>query len=121
MGTFLKGHGDVLRSNRCIVGLDTARTTDNIVSVTSETEGNNPPNVGQFYGDCADSHLTMISNEYYTPDGIVKIGCHGDRFHTMQEMQDLFGLEIGSRGGTIPGDAVILQWASKIMCHKSYC
>jgi hypothetical protein len=122
MGTFLKGHGDVLSSNRCIVGLDQAITAIHSVSELemSERTENTPPHVGRFYGDCADSHLKMSSNEYYTPDGVVNIGCNGDSFHTMQEMQELFGLEIGSKGGTIPGDAVIAQWAAKIMCYQPH-
>lgn len=123
MGTFLKGHGDTLRSNRCIVGLDKARTSINWISAikTSERTGDTPPNVGRFYGECGDSHLTMTSNEYYTPDGVVNIGCSGDNFHTLQELQDLFRLEIGSKGGTIPDDAVILQWAAKILCFQPIC
>jgi hypothetical protein len=121
MGTFLKGHGDVLCSNRCIVGLEKAKSQINGISAMSERRENTPPHVGRFYGDCADSHLTMTFNEYYTPDGIVNIGCNGDIFHTMQEMQELFGLEIGSKGGTIPGDAVIMDWASKILCYQPNC
>lgn len=123
MGTFLKGHGDVLRSNRCIIGLDHVRNTVGGLDATEKhwSKASSPPNVGRFYGDCADSHLTMASNEYYTPDGVVNIGCNGDIFHTLKEMQDLFGLETGSVGGKIPDDATILKWAARIMCYPSLC
>ncbi|KAG7341556.1 beta-helix fold protein [Nitzschia inconspicua] len=114
MGTFLRGHGDVLRSNRCILGLGQGSIETN-GSNSFELVATDPPNVGRFYGACDDSHLIMSSNEYYTPDGVVNIGCNGNSFHTMKEMQEKFGLEIDSKGGKIPEDTLILEWASKLV------
>lgn len=115
MGSFLAGHGDVLRSNRCILGLGEAK------AISASTLRSDPPNVGRFYGECADSHLTMSSNEYFTPDGTVIIGCNGNSFHTMKEMQQMFGLEVDSTGGMVPDDLTILEWASELVCYQSRC
>jgi hypothetical protein len=123
MGTFLRGHGDILRSNRCVLGLEKASRNLNFSSAVDGVESihSDPPNVGRFYGSCSDSHLTMTSNEYYTPDGVVNIGCNGNSFHTLKEMQHLFGLEIDSLGSKVPEDSTILEWAAKIICHQPRC
>ncbi|KAL3914224.1 MAG: hypothetical protein SGARI_000235 [Bacillariaceae sp.] len=72
-------------------------------------------NVGHFFGSCNSSHLIMTKNEYYTPDGAVTIICESDTHHTLKEMQEQFGLEAGSRGGKLPGDAQIIEWAQAIL------
>lgn len=109
MGTFFEGHGDVLRRNRCILGIDQTKHT------SAYEDKDMPRNVGRFYGECAHSHLTMVDNEYYTPDGVTTIGCEGDSFHSLKEMQDQFGLEIGSFGGPLPDDSKILEWANDLI------
>jgi hypothetical protein len=105
MGDFLEGHGDVLRGNRCLVGLGNSHN-----SIDDQI-----PFVGRLWGGCEDSHVTLAGNHYFTPDGVVKIACHEDDYVTLDEIQRKFGLEGNSTGGTLPSEVKILHWAKSIM------
>lgn len=127
MGSFLEGHGDTLRRNRCVLGLGSSenRVKKAILAQTALGDiafGKNSSKlekdsnvVGHFYGSCADSHLTLEKNEYYTPDGEIVIVCESDSHHALEEMQEQFGLESGSTGGMLPCDSQILQWAEALV------
>ena len=123
MGGFLEGHGDTLQRNRCVLGLahpsnehtdaifKQSTLADIVFAKNSDVLRDESKVVGHFYGSCADSHLNFSSNEYYTPDGEVVIVCESDTHHTLKEMQDQFGLEVGSVGGMLPNESQILDWA----------
>ena len=159
MGGFLEGHGDILRGNRCLVGLhdtydDDGETSDckndndsscytskrmteamamatkttSLSRASSSSSGttiiddNNfedePPFVGRLWGGCEDSHVTLASNEYYTPDGIALIGCNGNDFYNLSDMTTKFGLEVNSTNGPLPDVDTILEWATLIVMEK---
>ena len=159
MGGFLEGHGDILRGNRCLVGLhdnydDDSETSDcendndsscytskrmteamamatkttslsrasSSSSSTTIIDDNNsddePPFVGRLWGGCEDSHVTLASNEYYTPDGIALIGCNGNDFYNLSDMTTKFGLEVNSTNGPLPDVDTILEWATSVVMEK---
>ena len=130
MGSFKEGHGDVLRGNRCLLGLSTGNGNDDAdadnTSTATEKTGTDvlheehgyysiddePPFVGSLWEACEDSSVTLESNEYYTPDGIALIGCNGrNDFYTLQDMATKFGLEVNSTVSILPDVRTILEWA----------
>ena len=135
MGNFLEGHGDVLRGNRCLVGLrndddridcedfDSSCGTSEIMMTASSLDRvleDEPPFVGRLWGDCEASHVTLVSNEYYTPDGIAMIGCNGNDFYNLKDMATKFGLEVNSTSARLPDVETILDWArSTTMIHQT--
>ena len=140
MGNFLEGHGDVLRGNRCLVGLrddddksDGDKSDYEVYDSSYETSGtmvtvlsldgvleDEPPFVGRLWGGCQDSHVTLVSNEYYTPDGIAMIACNGNDFYNLEDMATKFGLEVNSTSALLPDVQTILNWArSTVMVHQT--
>ena len=135
MGSFNEGHGDVLRGNRCLVGLSTGsyafnddRPTSSTMQVrenllrekygyNSSSTDDESPFVGRLWGGCEDSHVTLESNEYYTPDGIAMVVCNGDDFHKLEEMGPNFGLEVNSTVSVLPDVKTILTWAEAATQH----
>jgi len=127
MGNFKEGHGDVLRGNRCLLGLGSGNdnvdgSNTNIAKETMEAAAlleeyghssidDEPPFVGRLWGGCEDSHVTLESNEYYTPDGIAMVGCNGNDFYKLQDLATKFGLEVNSTVSTLPDVKTILEWA----------
>jgi len=155
MGGFLEGHGDILRGNRCLVGLHdnyddddetsdceddndsscyTSKRTTKAMATTTKTKSlsrasgtaiiiddnddDEPPFVGRLWGGCEDSYVTLVSNEYYTPDGIALIGCNGKDFYNLNDMATKFGLEVNSTNGALPDVDTILEWATSIVMEK---
>jgi len=129
MGGFNEGHGDVLRGNKCLLGLRTGKDNVRGDSMGIDTKkireaalreeygysttsvDDESPFVGRLWGGCVDSHVTLESNEYYTPDGIAMVVCHGDDFHELQDMASKFGLEVNSTVSVLPDVKTILEWA----------
>jgi hypothetical protein len=129
MGDFNEGHGDVLRGNKCLLGLSTGKDDIRGDSTSIDTQkiretalrkeygysttgiDDEFPFVGRLWGGCVDSHVTLESNEYYTPDGIAMVVCHGDDFHELQDMATKFGLEVNSTVSVLPDVKTILEWA----------
>jgi hypothetical protein len=153
MGGFLEGHGDILRGNRCLVGLHdnyddddetsdckddndsscytSKRMTEAMAMATKTTSlfrassssgttitDDEPPFVGRLWGGCEDSHVTLVSNEYYTPDGIALICCNGKDFYNLSDITTKFGLEVNSTNGPLPDVDTILEWATSIVMEK---
>merc|ERR1711935_1045975 len=127
MGDFKEGHGDILRGNRCLLGL---RTDDDSVGGRSTSRGtekfetatlhekygyssndDEPPFVGRLWGGCENSPVTLESNEYYTPDGIAMVACNSKDFYKLQDIATKFGLEINSTVSVLPDVKTILKWA----------
>jgi hypothetical protein len=125
MGGFNEGHGDVLRGNRCLLGLRIGKDNISTIIATkkireaalreeygySTSIDDEPPFVGRLWGGCVDSHVTLESNKYYTPDGIAMVVCNGDDFHKLQDMATKFGLEVNSTVSVLPDLKTILEWA----------
>jgi len=125
MGSFREGHGDVLRGNKCLLGIDAGQDeVDNLASSAQTMReaalrerygykytNDEDPFVGRLWGGCVDSHLTLESNEYYTPDGIAMVICNGDEYHKLEDMAPTFGLEINSTVSSLPDVRTILVWA----------
>lgn len=76
----------------------------------SNTEDEDPF-VGRLWGGCEDSHMTIESNEYYTPDGTAMVVCNGDNYHKLEDMAPTFGLEVNSTASVLPDVRTILAWA----------
>lgn len=114
MGSFFEGHGDILRRNRCLLGLGNSPGSNEWDDPYDEAPlpGEKEPehNVGSFGGECEHSPLTLASNEYYTPDGEANVSC-GSGTYSLNDLQEKFGLEEGSTNALLPDDETILQWA----------
>jgi len=124
MGSFKEGHGDILRGNKCLLGLQ--GTLDGNESIAIETSNRNsreavlrkeygtssqfvdPKFVGSMYLGC--EHATLESNEYYTPDGKAFIMC-GDKYYNVNDMAEKLGQEINSTVTVLPEVKTILKWA----------
>ena len=116
----------MLRGNRCLLGLDGIRnnvdgdsawvTSEKVRTAALHKEYNyssindDMPFVGRLWSACKESHVTLESNEYYTPDGIAMIGCD-DKFYTLTDAATKFGLEVNSTVSTLPNVTTILDWA----------
>jgi len=133
MGSFKQGHGDILRGNRCLLGLgkvEIIKKTDTIYETMRlealckkygcTRSSDEPPFVGRLWGGCEDSHVTLESNEYYTPDGIAMVGCNGNNFYKLRDVESKFGLEVNSTVALLPDVDTILAWArSTLMTTKA--
>jgi len=121
MGTFNEGHGDILRGNKCLLGLQgTLDSSDNESKRMKFREArlreeygysindDDPKFVGSMYRGC--ENVTLESNEYYTPDGKAFIMC-SDNFYDMDDMRNKLGLEINSTVAVLPDVKTILDWA----------
>lgn len=61
--------------------------------------------------------MVLQDNEYYTPDGEVKLGC-GYNNIPLNEVQETFGVEEGSIGGKLPNEDTILEWARELLIQE---
>lgn len=117
MGDFNKGHGDILRRNRCLVGLghkmDSGCGDPSCSSPTPESDESQQI-VGYLWGSCKDSAVVLSENEYFTPDGKAKIGCDDGAF-PLEEMQTKYGREIGSTHSKLPDEETMIQWAKQML------
>ena len=113
MGDFYKGHGDVLRRNRCLVGLGNSMGSGcgdpSCASPVPETRESQEI-VGHLWGGCHDSAVKLTENQYFTPDGEVKIGCQDDSV-PLEELQSKYGMELGSSKAKLPDDETMIEWA----------
>ena len=135
MGDFKKGHGDILRGNKCLLGLGGGindvdwiggTTTSEQISLEVWNEKHNyvskndePPFVGRVWQGCKDHPVTLEFNEYYTPDGIAIISCPAGEFHKLQDVQTEFGLELNSTVSKLPDVITILEWAKSATRESS--
>jgi len=125
MGTFNEGHGDILRGNKCLLGLqgtlDSNKSDDMMMkSIRKIREArlreeygysitdDDPKFVGSMHKGC--ENVTLESNEYYTPDGKAFIMCK-DNFYDLNDMRNKLGLEINSTVAVLPDVKTILDWA----------
>ena len=122
MGTFKEGHGDILRGNKCLLGLQgTLDSSESYrISIRKIREArlreeygysvtdDDPKFVGSMYKGCV--NVTLESNEYYTPDGKAFIMCK-DNFYDLNDMRNKLGLEINSTVSVLPDVKTILDWA----------
>lgn len=136
MGNFLKGHGDVLRGNKCLIGLgeidkrsnskhsvysssifgnELSYTTRKLEARFSVEDKEEPPFVGRLWEGCFNSHVTLTSNKYYTPDGIARIACGERKFLNLSKVVSEFGLEENSTNQTLPGISEIIAWARSMV------
>jgi hypothetical protein len=122
MGSFLEGHGDVLRGNRCLIGLMKTSNMDDPCqdpqcaskNLFTNSKDDKRTIVGGLWGGCQNSHVTLASNEYYTPDGTAMIGC-GEDAYTLGDAATLFGLEVGSTSAVLPNEETIVGWAESMV------
>jgi hypothetical protein len=56
----------------------------------------------------------LSENQYFTPDGVAKIGCQDDTI-SLEELQTKYGMEIGSTHAMLPDEETMLQWARQMM------
>jgi hypothetical protein len=79
----------------------------------SSSIDDDPPFLGRLWGGCEDPHVSLESNEYYTPDGIGLIWCNGyDKpFQNLADMASKFGLEVNSTVSVLPDVTTMLTWA----------
>ena len=96
MGTFYEGHGDILRGNKCLLGLQGILDSNDSYRISMrkirearlrEEYGysitdDDPKFVGSMHKGCV--NVTLESNEYYTPDGKAFIMCK-DNFYDLDD------------------------------------
>ena len=120
MGDFYKGHGDVLRRNRCLVGLGNSMGSGcgdpSCASPTPESKESQEI-VGHLWAGCDDSPVELTENQYFTPDGKVKIGCQDD-FVPLEELQSKYGMEMGSSKAPLPDDETMIKWAKELLVQR---
>lgn len=118
---FLPGHGDVVRNNRCIVGLETiSSTTKEHIELAGPRDSKGelrdrlPDNIG--YMTCKNGNAVLYNNSYFTPHGNASISCRDlDQEISFTDLQDKYGFEKGSTVSTIPPVKSILQWANAML------
>jgi len=117
MGSFYQGHGDILRRNRCLVGLGHKMGSGcgdpSCASPTPEKKVSQEI-VGHLWGGCEGSAVKLSSNQYYTPDGEARIGC-GDDVISLGELQTHFGMEQDSMTEKLPDEETMIEWAKKML------
>ena len=120
-GSFLPGHGDIVRNNQCIVGLETVSSLKHgMLAGPRDANGSlrskELDNIA-YLGRCKGSNAQLYNNSYYTPHGNASINCYdidgGDI--SLAELQEKYGLEHGSFSTTIPPIETILGWARSLL------
>ena len=123
MGTFYKGHGDILRRNRCLVGLGNKMGSgcgDPSCADPIPESLESQQIVGRLWGGCDNNAAVELSaNDYFTPDGIVKIGC-GDEDIPLEDLQNKYKMEIGSTRSKLPDEETIIKWASEMLEKSAF-
>ena len=117
MGGFLEGHGDVLRRNKCLLGLGDRMDSgcgDPSCAVPNSNSEDASKIIGSLWSGCKDSHITLVSNEYYTPDGTAFIRCGQDET-SLSSVQKEFGLEADSTISILPDEDTILMWTRTML------
>ena len=117
MGDFYNGHGDILRRNRCLVGLGHKMGSGcgdpscaNPIPESDESQ----QIVGHLWGGCDNSTVELSDNQYFTPDGEAQIECQDNTF-TLEEVQTKFGMEKGSSKAKLPDEEMMIDWAKEMM------
>ena len=116
MGSFYQGHGDILRRNRCLVGLGNKMGSgcgDPSCADPIPESLESQQIVGHIWDSCENSAVELSMNEYFTPDGEVKIGC-GDDILSLDYIQQTFGMEMGSTRAKLPDEETMIQWAKDV-------
>jgi hypothetical protein len=118
LGSFYKGHGDVLRRNRCLVGLGNRMGSgcgDPSCASPVPDADESQQIVGYLWGGCQDSAVELSDNHYFTPDGEAKIGCGDDLSVPLEEFQSKYGMEIGSSKAPLPDENTMIAWARDML------
>jgi hypothetical protein len=117
MADFFQGHGDVLRRNRCLLGvgnrMDSGCGDPSCARPVPETDESQQV-VGHVWGGCQDSAAELTENQYFTPDGEVKIDCQDDVV-LLEELQSKYGMEKGSTKGRLPDEETMIAWAMDLL------
>ena len=117
MGSFYKGHGDVYKNNRCLVGLgnpmDSGCGDPSCASPRPESDESQQI-VGHLWGGCENSAFFLEKNQYFTPDGKARIGCQ-DNAIPLEDLQSKYGMEIGSTHSKLPNEDTLIQWAKDML------
>ncbi len=117
MGNFYEGHGDILRRNRCLVGIGNKMGSgcgDPSCADTIPESAESQQIVGRLWGGCDHSAVDLSANQYFTPDGEVKVGC-GDDDIPLEELQTKYGMEIGSTKSKLPDEKTMIEWAQEML------
>ena len=126
-GSFFAGHGDIVRNNRCLVGLETFghSTQDFPTSTFRKMNGqmfeSHQDNVA-FVNRCKEGNSVMFNNSYYTPHGNASYRCGdfgNDEEFNLTRVQDEFGIEKGSTSETFPSLDVLVQWAKSLLIEDN--
>lgn len=119
--SFLPGHGDIVRNNQCIVGLETISSFfHGELAGPRDSKGQlrerEADNIA-YLSRCKSSNAVLFNNSYYTPHGNASINCYdidgGDV--SLTELQVKYGLEHGSFSTTIPPVETMLGWARSLL------
>ena len=96
-GTFFPGHGHIVRGNKCIVPRDNAPLA--------------------FFGECSSTTVTVERNSYFSPNGTATIECSHVTHETysLEKVQQMFGLELGSTVQPTPSVDTIIQWSKELL------
>jgi hypothetical protein len=95
-GSFLVGHGHIVRRNTCLVG------NGNEAIIQLET--------------CKNNHAVLHDNKYFSPNGLALCQCgYSDPKIPFNDFQSTFGIEKGSAIETLPEDPkVVLDWVMDV-------
>jgi hypothetical protein len=94
-GSFYTGHGHTVRNNSCIV-----------------PRGDAPLS---FVQECIAEKVSIMNNAYYSPNGTALFECGNEAIFTLEQVQESFGLELGSTASPTPSVDTIIHWSKHLL------
>ena len=126
-GSFKPDHGDVVRNNKCIVGLETIGNNrehfEGLQSSFADYQGHKVTkeldNVAMLQ-QCKDGNAVIHNNSYYTPNGNASYTCWNLGLEvSLADMQEKYMVEQGSTTETLPSVDLMVQWAKGLLIEDS--
>ena len=128
-GSFKPGHGDVVRNNKCLVGLETLGNDSELNSPAAVASTPIDPTVHNvmkeldnvaMLEECGDSNALISNNSYFTPNGNASYTCWNmGREVSLADIQNTYKLEQGSTTERLPSVDVMLKWARDLVLEDN--
>jgi len=126
MGSFNPGHGDIVRNNKCLVGLDImGDVVESPPAVTLRLEQDRLVSQTKDYvagvERCQDGNALITNNSYFTPHGNASYTCgdiEGDSELLLSRVQEEFKMEKGSTTDKLPPMDVMVGWAKSLLMER---
>lgn len=126
-GSFKPGHGDIVRNNRCVVGLETIgnsqdydeASASSLADFKGQIVTKELDNVAMLE-QCKDGNAVIYNNSYYTPNGNASYTCWNLGLEvSLADMQEKYMIDQGSTSETLPSVDLMVQWAEGLLMEGS--